>query len=280
LGVIVVDYAWARPTVAQLKSWNAVAVCQYVGQDTTGKNMTAADVSCHAAAGIKTITCFEFSAAQAKNGYSQGVTDAQLGLSQAAACGMPNWAPIFFAVDVDLQDYAPGSSDPMAKLGPVGQYFRGACSVLGLDRVGVYGSYYVVERTINACVATYGWQTVAWSGGQIDTAQIQLYQTGQRLAGGQVDVNVIVNDISSIAWMPGGASPDVVGKEWITVGSLSLNDFADQIANCGVSTLLRQTAVKYQIFDDNLADYLNGLADGSIPWTQAMPAGCKFWIKN
>lgn len=56
MAVVVLDFAWARPTVAQLRSWGAVAVAQYVGQDTTGKNMTATDVNTHAAAGIKTIT--------------------------------------------------------------------------------------------------------------------------------------------------------------------------------------------------------------------------------
>jgi hypothetical protein len=129
--------------------------------------------------------------------------------AQAASYGQPSWAPILVAVDFDIPDYAPGSSDPMAKLGQVGQYLKGWCDTIGSSRVGVYGGYWAVTRAIAAGVAAYGVQTIAWSGGQADLNQIATLQNGAMLDNGQVDVEVVVSAklLGFIAWTPGEASP-------------------------------------------------------------------------
>jgi peptidoglycan hydrolase-like protein with peptidoglycan-binding domain len=191
---IVVDQAWNKLTASTLLGLGVVASSLYVGQDNTGKNMTPGYVAATAALGIKTITNFEYGAAQAENGFNQGVTDAKLGLAQATACGMPSWAPILFSVDVN------------ASLASVIPYFQGAVSVLGVARVGVYGSFAIVQGLINAGLARFGWQTVAWSNGQIDLGQIQIYQNGSTVDG--VDVDIIEASIDAIAWVPGEANPN------------------------------------------------------------------------
>jgi hypothetical protein len=73
----------------------------------------------------------------------------------------------------------------------------------------VYGGYWAVTRAIAAGLAAYAVQTIAWSGGQVDLAQIACLQNGAMLDGGQVDVEVIVSSklLSYIAWTPGEASP-------------------------------------------------------------------------
>jgi hypothetical protein len=194
--------------VAQLKSWGAVAGFGYVSRDAS-KSLDAALVRQYAAAGIKSGVFFEDTAQRATGGYAAGVADAKFAIATAAGYGMPSWAPILVAVDYDIPDYAPNSNDPMLKLGPVGAYLKGWCDTIGKPRVGVYGGYWVVIRAIAAGVASYGVQTIAWSGGQVDVTQIATLQNGQVLDGGQVDVEVIVSAtlLNFIAWTPGQPSP-------------------------------------------------------------------------
>jgi len=205
---IVVDFAWVKPTVAQLKSWNAVAAGMYLSHDPS-KNATAPLIKAYAAAGVKSFLFFEDAAGNAARGYAQGRADAMFAHASANSLGMPVWAPIIATVDFDVPDYAPGSDDPKAKLGPAGEYLHGWCDTIGAGRVAVYGDYYVVSRAIAAGVASYAVQTVAWSGGQVDLKDIACLQNGQMLGGGQVDVEVIVSEklLNFIAWVPGEASP-------------------------------------------------------------------------
>ena len=208
---IVVDFAWVKPTVAQLQSWGAVAAGMYLSHDPS-KNATAPLIKAYAAAGVKSFLFFEDAADNAVRGYAQGRADAMFAHASANALGMPVWAPVIATADFDVKDYAPGSDDPKAKLGPVGEYLHGWCDTICAGRVAVYGDYYVCTRAIAAEVASYAVQTVAWSGGQVDLRDIACLQNGQMLDGGQVDVEVIVSEklLNFIAWVPGEPSPHPV----------------------------------------------------------------------
>ncbi len=72
----------------------------------------------------------------------------------------------------------------------MGAYFQGVRSALPLARVGVYGGYWAVSRVLNAGLARYAWQTLAWSGGHIDS-RIHLLQNlnGVTVGGVGCDVN-------------------------------------------------------------------------------------------
>lgn len=207
---IVVDFAWTKPTVAQLESWDAVACGMYVSHDPS-KNATPGLIAQYAAAHIKSFLFFEDGAQNAAGGSVQGVIDSEFAFPLAASYGMPSWAPIVVSVDFDVPDYAPNSTDPMAKLGPVGAYLQAWCSKFGKARVAVYGDYYVCQRAISAGVASYGVQTIAWSGGQVDTTNIVALQNGQQLDSGQVDIETIESAqlLNFLAWVPGEANPHV-----------------------------------------------------------------------
>jgi peptidoglycan hydrolase-like protein with peptidoglycan-binding domain len=155
--------------------------------------MNAATVDIYGAAGIKTITNFEYLATEVSGGFNRGKSDALLGLAQATACKMPSWAPIIFSVD---ENVSAASAIP---------YFEGAASVLGVKRIGIYADFDVVHAIITAGYATYGWQTDAWSNGMIDTNQIELYQDGQSI--GAADVDLIESSVDQIAWLPNQAAP-------------------------------------------------------------------------
>ena len=205
---IVVDFAWHKPSAAQLKSWGAVAAGMYVSHD-PAKNATAPLIKSYAAAGIKSFLFYEDTAAQAVNGHPQGTADAAFALAQANALGMPAWAPLIAAIDFDVPDYSPVLDDPAAKLGPVGQYLKGWCDTIGKTRVGVYGSYYTCTRAVAAGLTSYAVQTIAWSGGQADLKDIACLQDGETLDNGQVDVEVIESArmLNLIAWTPGEPDP-------------------------------------------------------------------------
>ncbi len=106
-----------------------------------------------------TITNWETSADAMKGGYDRGVEAARNSLAMAKLCGLPNDRPIYFSADtVDFNTY---STYRLAR-----DFLQGAASVLGSSRVGVYGSYYVVDWAYKDTAASWFWQTYAWSNHQ------------------------------------------------------------------------------------------------------------------
>ncbi len=86
-------------------------------------------------------------------------------------------AAIFYAVDYD--------ANPAA----VKPYFEGVADV-AQRRVGVYGSYRVVEYLVDRKLVALGWQTLAWSQGRwSEKAQVQQYAIERTLGGCDVDYN-------------------------------------------------------------------------------------------
>ena len=205
---IVIDEAWTKASASQLHSWGAIAAGMYLSHDPS-KNANPAIVNSYAAAGIKSFLFFEDTANRALGGYPSGVADARFSLTLAGPLHMPTWAPFLPTADFDIPDYAPNSNDPKAKLGPIGDYWKGWCDTVGANRTFCYGSYYLCSRLIAAGLASGGVQTVAWSGGQVTTDHIACLQNGQMLDGGQVDVEVInsMKMLNLMAWVPGGANP-------------------------------------------------------------------------
>ena len=172
-----VDYSWARPSLSTMRSQGYDFVVRYLSHDTTGKNLSRSEADALIAAGFDVVSNWEDSATDALSGYSRGVSDAQAANSQASACGAPSNRPIYFSVDFDA---TPGQQ------AAINSYFDGVASVIGRDRTGAYGGYYVIQRLFNAGKITWGWQTYAWSGGQWDSrAQLRQIQNG--ILSGQAD---------------------------------------------------------------------------------------------
>lgn len=290
---IVVDFAWSKPTVAQLQSWGAVAAGMYVSPDPT-KNATPAIVKACAAAGIKTFLFWEAGAQDAAQGYATGKAHATEAKAQAAALGKPGWAPVLAAVDYDLPDYAPSSTDPKAKLGPVAEYFQAWNDVIGKQQTCGYGGYWAISRLAAAGLITAGVQTVAWSGGQIDTRHIAALQNAKTLDNGNVDIELIESAalLAQLAWTPGEADPAGTAaqpakpatvatgpREWTTAGMESLAQLAGQ-QGTEASTVLRMTAEHSpgQIYPANVAAWLNGVFAGTISPAAKMPAGLALYL--
>lgn len=177
-----IDYAWGRPSPKAIKAAGKSFVVRYVSTPGNSKNITADEVRALKAAGIDIAIVFETTAGRALAGYSAGRHDATSAISQVRAAGGPSGSVIYFAVDFDAD-----ATEQVA----INAYLKGAASVLGHDRTGVYGGFWVVKRALDAGVCKFAWQTYAWSGGRWDyRAQLQQYDIfPPRLDGVAVDLN-------------------------------------------------------------------------------------------
>lgn len=174
------DYAWTTISAAAHRSVGSSFACRYLSNDST-KNLSKGEADALRAGGIDIVAVWETTETRALDGLRAGAQDATEALAQALPLGLPQGRPIYFAADFDE---APGQA------GAVSDYFRGINSVLGVGRTGCYGGYWAVSRLFNARLIRYGWQTYAWSGGQLDPrAQLYQFSNGHQVAGRSCDYN-------------------------------------------------------------------------------------------
>jgi hypothetical protein len=181
------DYAGGRISGADLKAAGVTFVCRYLsdgGANLPNKQLTPAEAADLTAAGIEIVSNWETTANMMLGGYSQGTADANAARAQQIKCGGPPGATIYFSCDFD---------EAPSQQAAINAYLQACCDVLGgPGNVGIYGSYYVGMRALNAGVCSYLWQTEAWSGGSVDSrvAIIQRNQVGYRTVSGvQCDIN-------------------------------------------------------------------------------------------
>jgi hypothetical protein len=225
------DYAWWRPSNKQLKDNGVQFVCRYLSYDTTGKNLTKSEYQNLLKQGVAVVLNWEYATDAALGGKAQGVKDAKAAEAQRKAIGAPA-APIYFSCDWDA---TPGQQ------AAINAYLDGCASVIGRDRVGVYGSYYVVKRSMEAGKAKWGWCTYAWSGGQVySKAHIYQYQNG--VMGGQADRNRSLQDnFGQIK--PGGTVANTNGASWMSDASDFLAVFKAALKNGDVQKLIAEAVL-------------------------------------
>lgn len=279
---MIIDYSTWRPSIKTLQGAGVTAVGRYIGWDCQPgfqcihKNLTKSEAAALLAAGIDIFVSFEYEPDAALNGEQQGARDAKLAGDQLAALGAPHGMTVYWAVDFDIKDYAPASSDPERKLGPAAGYFHAINNAKLPYQTGVYGGYYAVSRVMDAGLASMGWQTVAWSGGQW-YAKAVLRQLAQQFMGFS-DVNLHLAAGDDFGQYPRPAVlPGRTWGEWDTKGHTSLQQVA---AAVGMSPahILRATAVHYGKFDAVTADYVNKVLTGELDPAADIPAGGKLWV--
>jgi len=201
------DYSSGRPSSAAMKAKGVAFVCRYIGSTVRGtgrsaKWLTPSEAKGHHDGGRAVVVVFETTAKRAEAGHAAGVADAHTAVTELAYCGLPADLPVYFAVDYDTT------------VGPnVTGYFQGAASVLGLARVGGYGGYKVIKALLDKQLATYGWQTYAWSGGKWDSrAQLQQYDNGRTIGGASVDYARAMHP--DYGQWPAAGTPTPAVKPW------------------------------------------------------------------
>lgn len=194
-----VDYSWARPGGAALKAAGKDFAVRYLYPDGQGgKGLDASELGDLQANGIEVPVVYESYASRAKEGHDAGAADAKIAQAALDALHLPTNMPIYFAVDYDA---------PESDQGAIDDYLRGAASVIGADRVGVYAGYWIVKRCAENKSAAWFWQTYAWSGGNwYPGNHIEQYKNGQQL-NGEVDFNRSKQDNYGQPSKFGGAAP-------------------------------------------------------------------------
>jgi hypothetical protein len=175
-----VDYSSTRPNPAQLYALGKRFVVRYGGPGGDWKHLTAAEAASLTRAGLALVANAEGAADGLASGWATGVAWATSADTAFRALGMPPSRPIYLSVDFDC-----GTGQWPA----VAEALKGAGSVLGPARVGVYGSYDVMQWAKRDGVARWFWQTYAWSGGRWAAHNhLEQYRNHVSLAGGIVDL--------------------------------------------------------------------------------------------
>ena len=183
------DYAGGRPGGAAIRAAGYSFVVRYLsdgGPSLPGKLLTPAEYADLMAHDVVVAVNWETVADRMKAGYDAAVLDAPRGDAQLRAVGHGPDRPIYFSADWDATP---------ADQAEIDDYLRGAASVIGAGRVGIYGSYWVVKRCLDNGSAAWAWQTGAWSGGNRDPRAHIYQRIGYVTVGGvQCDVNEALQD--------------------------------------------------------------------------------------
>jgi len=119
----------------------------------TWRQVTKAELQGATAAGVDYFFWFEDSDNHfsARNGFAQGVADAQEAVRALERLGVPTTTPVYYTVDFPASD---GNE--------IDAYFRGIVSVVPVSQVGVYGNYITIDWIYKQGLATYFCQSNAW----------------------------------------------------------------------------------------------------------------------
>ncbi len=147
------DYAWGKPGAKNIKEDGFRFVCRYLSRNMS-KNIRASEVKDLHDNGIKIVLIWKTTELRPLAGFEAGKQDAAKAKELADDIGFPEDRPIYFACDYDFIE----KEQPR-----LNEYFRGVATILPLERIGIYGGYYVVKRILNADLATYSWQSSAFS---------------------------------------------------------------------------------------------------------------------
>lgn len=234
------DYAWGRPNLDEVVAAGYRFVVRYLCTypACAGKVLTETELLDIEAHGLDLALVWEYDTHDALGGRTMGQHHAHQALTQAHSLGVPADVAIYFAVDFDATP---------AQLPTVADYFRGLADVLPLDRIGVYGGIRTVTYLHRAGLASWVWQTYAWSNGQVyDGTHVHQYSNGHMVAGADCDLNTA--KVPSFGqWKAGdsmGFEPD------------------DQARLIATDNRVRETLLKgSEVYDD-----VPGEGEGQKPW--------------
>ena len=194
-----VDYSTDRPDPAGLAAVGKRFACRYGGPGSAGKQLTRSEAEALTAHGVSIVAGAEGTERGLSGGYRIGAEWARSAHTHYVGCGMPASRPIYLAADWDVKaDEWPA----------VRQALEGAASVLGADRVGLYGGYNAIAWAVRDNAAHWLWQTYAWSAGRWHPrAHLRQYRNHVSLVGGTVDLDhAMFTDYGQ--WTVGGTVPE------------------------------------------------------------------------
>lgn len=144
------DFSSGRPGSAALRAAGITGVIRYVGVGSASKRITAAEYADYAANGIEVRLVVELGVHDAESGYTAGVTNANLALSDARSLGIPDTVGIAAAADEHLA---------ANKITTALAYVQGFRDVLGGARTGAYGFAEFIDAVHTADLAGWWWKS-------------------------------------------------------------------------------------------------------------------------
>lgn len=158
LGVLF-DYSAGVLSAADIKAAGAAGAIRYVSDRRPGANwmigkpMKLEEARDLSQAGLKVVSNYQFgkgATADWLGGQPAGVTHGKRGVELHTAAGGPATAPIYASID-DNPSYEQYTKQ-------VAPYLRGWESVIGHQRVGVYGNSKVIEWALQDGLGSWFWQ--------------------------------------------------------------------------------------------------------------------------
>ena len=216
-----VDYSFDRPSLSALKSAGKAFCMRYHGAGTSNKWITKTEAAAIHAMGLAVVALCEGAEGDALNGYAQGQAHARAADAGWFSVGLPNDRPIYFAVDFDMQ---------VSQRPAVAAYLNGCASVIGANRVGVYGGIKCVDWAYQNRLAAWFFQTYAWSGGAWAAhTHVQQYSNNHIIGGGAVDYDRAMvadygqwpNAVAAAGAAVGSVAPIVTAGPWDYTGVLA-----------------------------------------------------------
>ena len=212
------DYAGGRPGGRAIRDAGYTFAVRYLsegGSALPGKLLTPAEAEDLRANGVSIAVVWETTANRMLGGRSAGIADASAARGQIERCGGPEDRPVYFAADWDATP---------AQQAQINAYLEGAASVVGLENTGIYGGYWPLSRAKQAGLASWFWQTEAWSGtNRLDGRQLH-QRTGFVTVGGvQCDVDeALSDDFGQWDWEEGAELEAAAGFERLVIDQLRL----------------------------------------------------------
>lgn len=200
----VIDFSTARPGPAAIKAAGYAGVIRYLAYwdpaNPNPKIITASELAGYRQAGIPVAFVWETSAGAALGGYAVGLAHAQAAHALLNSLGVPASVPVYYAVDTQIS---------FGAIPVILDYFRGV-KAGSVRPVGVYGQASVLDAVGTAGVASYFWQTMAWSAGVISARAMMV-----QVVGGSKLTDTDVNIVSVSDWgqypRPGGSATVIGG---------------------------------------------------------------------
>jgi hypothetical protein len=194
----VLDYSAGFPGAEAIRRAGYAGAVRYIGFPDRRKCTTRGEFADFGASAIGMALVFESSATDWRGGFWAGQVSGRRGRDHANAIGFPADRPIYMAIDQDV--VSNGEFATMI------EYLRGAGTSLGGPQAtGVYGEADVIDRARDAGVASWFWQTAAWSHGRRTTAHL-FQHVGTITVGG---VGCDINDVLVPDWGQHNAEDDM-----------------------------------------------------------------------
>ena len=153
--------AWSgSPTVTALKEMGKLGVGRYAVNDKSpsGRGITADEYQRLTLNGIDVFLFWEGVESWMLGGFEAGVAAARNADANILAAGMPPKTPVYFAHDIDPQPQ---------HFEAIRLAVEGAASVVGWDRMGVYGGWLLIDHLAPIYdLMHYYCQTLAWMYGR------------------------------------------------------------------------------------------------------------------